>query len=119
MIVGIGVDLVEKKRVCRAYENESFRKKYFTDKEQEEIAELPHRAASDFAVKEAVVKAFGTGFGKIMPIQVEVLRKHSGMPYVMLYGMAEETGNMLGIHTIHVSVSDTDALVIAYVVCEG
>lgn len=119
MIVGIGVDMVEKERVRRAYEKDSFRRKYYTAGEQAEIVEHPHKAASDFAVKEALVKAVGTGFGKIMPIQIEVLREKSGRPYVVLYDRAKEVQQELGITRIHVSISDTDILTTAYVVCEG
>lgn len=119
MIVGIGVDIIEKERVHKAYEKDSFRRKYYTAGEQAEIADHPHKAASDFAVKEAVVKAVGTGFGKIMPGQIEVLREESGRPYVVLYGRAKEMQEELGITQIHVSISDTDTLATAFVVCEG
>lgn len=119
MIIGIGVDIVEKERVQRAYEKDSFRRKYYTAREQAEIAEHPHKAASNFAVKEALVKAVGTGFGKVMPGQIEVLREESGRPYVTLHDRAKMVQQELGITRIHVSISDTDTLTTAYVVCEG
>lgn len=119
MIIGIGVDIVEKERVQKAYEKDSFRRKYYTAGEQAEIGEHPHKAASDFAVKEALVKAVGTGFGKIMPAQIEVLREKSGRPYVTLHDKAKALQQELGITRIHVSISDTDTLTTAYVVCEG
>ncbi len=119
MIIGIGVDIIEKERVKRAYEKDSFRRKYYTAAEQAEIAEHPHKAASDFAVKEALVKAVGTGFGKIMPGQIEVLREESGRPYVTLHEQARVVQQELGITQVHVSISDTDTFTVAYVVCEG
>lgn len=118
MIVGVGVDIIEKDRVLKAYGKESFKVRYYTKAEQAEIAVSNHKAASDFAVKEAVAKAFGTGFSKIMPEQIEVLRKDSGKPYVNLYGAAKELADELGVVNIHVSISDTDTLVNAYVICE-
>ena len=89
MIFGIGTDLIEIARVERAWEKESFRNRVFTEQEKQLIAERSQRAAGNFAVKEAVVKAFGTGFGKIAPGEIEVLREVSGKPYVVLYGEAE------------------------------
>ena len=45
-----------------AYSKESFRKRHFTEEEQQLIARKEARAATTFAAKEAVVKAMGTGF---------------------------------------------------------
>ena len=69
-------------------------------------------------MKEAVVKAFGTGFGKISPIEIEVLREASGKPYVRLYGEAERFQTANAILTIHVSISNTKEYATAYVVAE-
>lgn len=118
MIYGIGTDLVEVARVKKAYERESFRKKIYTEQEQKMIAENAQRAAGNFAVKESVVKAFGTGFGKISAIDIEVLRETSGKPYVILHGPAEEQAQREHILQIHVSISNTKEHAIGYVVME-
>ena len=55
------------------------------------------RGASDFAGKEAVVKAFGTGFAGIDACEVEILRRESGAPYVTLYGAARKKAEEMGI----------------------
>ena len=88
MIVGIGTDIVEISRVAKACGRSSFWNRVYTVREQELIGENMSRAAGNFAVKEAIVKAFGTGFGKIQPIQVEVLRDVTGKPYANLHGAA-------------------------------
>lgn len=118
MIYGIGTDLIEVERIKKAYEKESFRKKVYTGQEQLMIADNAQRAAGNFAVKESVVKAFGTGFGKITALDVEVLREASGKPYVVLHGPAKELKEKENIQNIHVSISNTKEHAIGYVVME-
>ena len=118
MIYGIGTDLIEVGRIQRAYEKESFRNKLYTEREQQMIAGHAQRAAGNFAVKESVVKAFGTGFGTISPIDIEVLREDSGKPYVVLHGPAKELLEAEHILRIHVSISNTKEHAIGYVVME-
>ena len=60
MILGIGVDSIEISRVVKAMEKEHFVHRIFTEKERAEMEHAKRRGASDFAGKEAVVKAFGT-----------------------------------------------------------
>jgi holo-[acyl-carrier protein] synthase len=118
MITGIGIDLIEVDRVTKACEKESFRKRYFTDKEIELIENDVKKAADNFAVKEAVAKVFGTGFQTFFPIDIEVLRTTEGKPYVNLYGKAEELAEKLGITVIHVSISNTKEYTTAFAVGE-
>ena len=118
MIYGIGTDFIEVERVKKAYEKESFRKKIYTEQEQQLIAENAQRAAGNFAIKESVVKAFGTGFGKISAIDIEVLREPSGKPYVVLSGAAKEQAEAEHILQIHVSISNTKEYAVGYVVME-
>ena len=118
MIFGVGTDLIETERVKKACERESFLKRTFTEKERELFAGHPQKAAGNFAVKEAVVKAFGTGFGKISPMDIEVLREESGRPYVILYGPAKAFQTEHKITGIHISISNTKEYATAYVVME-
>lgn len=118
MIYGIGTDLIEVERIKKAYEKQSFRKKIYTEQEQQLIAENAQRAAGNFAIKESVVKAFGTGFGKISPIDIEVLRESSGKPYAVLHGPAKEYAEAEHILQIHVSISNTKEHAVGYVVME-
>ena len=118
MIFGIGTDLIEVERVGTSYKKEAFRNKIYTEQEQNLIDGRAQKAAGNFAVKEAVVKAFGTGFGKITPIEIEVLREKSGKPYVILYGEAKKMQQEVQVTNIHVSISNTKEYAIAYVVIE-
>lgn len=125
MIYGIGTDIVEIDRVERALQkSERFVTKYFTEKERELFAERAGRRAQcvamNFAGKEAVAKALGTGFGQDVRIaQIEILRENSGAPYVVLYGETMKYARSCGVERIHISLSDTSLLAIAYVVAEG
>ncbi len=118
MIYGIGTDLVEVNRVLKACEKQVFLDSIFTILEKELILKDKRKAPDNFAVKEAVVKMFGTGFRKIRPKHIEVLRDELGKPYVNLYDAALEYASHAGISKIHVSISNTNELASAYVVGE-
>lgn len=118
MIIGIGVDLIEVERVIKACKKEGFLNKYFTNSEISLINHDLNKSADNFAVKEAVSKMFGTGFGEVTPIDIEVLRNEEGKPYVNLYGKANDLAIKQGITHIHVSISNTKKLANAFVVGE-
>ena len=106
MILGVGTDLVEIDRMRKACEKEYFVSRTF-------------KLAGSFAVKEAVAKVFGTGFRTFMPGDIEVLRDELGKPYVRLYGGALEQFEKMGMEQIHVSISNTNGLAMAFAVGEG
>lgn len=118
MIAGVGTDIVEISRVAKACGRSSFWDRVYTVKEQELIGENMSRAAGNFAVKEAIVKVFGTGFGKIQPIQIEVLRDAAGKPYANLYGAAKQQAEAMGIESIFVSISNEKEYALAFAVAE-
>lgn len=114
MIAGVGTDLVEIDRVLKAIARDSFLQMCFTKREQEE-AIRPVMLADDFAVKEAVAKALGTGFAGFTPLDIEVLRDEKGKPYVELGGKAKELAQG---GTVHVSITNTAQLSSAFAVLE-
>ncbi|MDE7300029.1 MAG: holo-ACP synthase [Lachnospiraceae bacterium] len=118
MIVGIGTDIVEIGRIERAYSCAGFAQRVYTEREQELIGGRASRAAGNFAVKEAVVKAFGTGFRGIDPVEIEVLRDEAGKPYIVLRGAALARSGELGIRQLHVSISNERQYAIAFVTAE-
>ena len=119
MIIGIGTDLIEKERVKKACEKDAFLSFVFTEAEIEIIKEKMDSAAGNWAVKEAVVKAMGTGFFGMKIKEIEVLRDELGKPYVKLYGKALEKQKELGIERFFVSISDTKEYASAVAVAEG
>ncbi len=118
MIAGVGTDIIKIERVLLAYGRKAFRDRVYTEKEQMLIGERKTRAADNWAMKEAVVKALGTGFGRIAPSEVELLRDAAGKPLCALHGVAEQCADELGIGYIHVSVSNEKEYAVAFAVCE-
>lgn len=119
MILGIGIDLIEIERIKKACSKEAFLIRYFTLGERRLIEGRAERAAGNFAVKEAVVKVFGTGFRGIEPKEIEVLRNKAGAPFIKLYGGAEKKARAIGIEKLHVSITNTAVYAAAYVIGEG
>ncbi len=119
MIIGIGIDLVEIKRIEKACSKEHFVNRCFTKMEQELFHNNMRQAAGNYAVKEAVSKMFGTGVRGFSMDEIEVLRDELGKPTVSLYGKALELAKQLTITDIHVSISNTGDLVTAIVVGEN
>ncbi len=118
MIIGIGTDLIEVKRIKKACERKAFLVRCFTEKERFFINEDPHKAADNFAVKEAVSKVMGTGFAGFHPSEIEVLRHDNGRPYINLYGKAHDKAKKLGIRTFHISITNTVDHSMAFVIGE-
>lgn len=118
MIFGIGTDLIETERVRRACRRQSFLTRCFTEEERRQAAHRKERLAGDFAVKEAVAKAFHTGFSGMKPSEIACLRDETGAPYVVLSGNAEALRKRFGISRIHVSITNTGAYAAAFAVLE-
>ena len=72
----------------------------------------------NFAVREAVSKDLGTGFGKLLPIDLEELRNELGKPYVNLYGGAAKRAFELNVGIIHVTITNTKEYAQAFAVAE-
>lgn len=119
MIIGIGIDLIEVERVEKACEKEHFLTRCFTEREIDLIREDKRKASDNFAVKEAISKAFGTGIHGFELNEMEVLRDELGCPYAILYGNALKIAKERGITKIHVSITNTKIYSNAFVVAEG
>lgn len=124
MIIGVGIDLVEVDRIERAYTKFGGR---FLDRVllQEEASYcVSHRKpaafiAGRFAIKEAVSKAFGTGIGASLGWHdIEVRRKESGEPYVILHGKGQELLIARKANVLHISLSHTDTNAMAVAILE-
>lgn len=119
MIIGVGTDLIEIDRIRKACEKEAFLMRVYTETERRQAGGRASRLAGDFAVKEAVSKVFGTGFRGFYLNDIEVIRDDNGRPYVELYGEAKKLSESLKINRIHVSITNTGSLAMAYAVGEG
>jgi holo-[acyl-carrier protein] synthase len=94
MIIGIGNDVIDIRRIEQAIERygERFLNRIFTDVERARSDGKPGRAASyakRFAAKEACAKALGTGIAKgVYWKDIGVVNQDSGRPTMLLTGGA-------------------------------
>ena len=96
MIIGVGSDLCDIRRIAAALERfgERFSARIFTDIERARSEGKPDRAASyakRFAAKEACAKALGTGMRRgVFWKDMGVVNARSGAPTLALSGGAAE-----------------------------
>lgn len=118
MIAGIGTDIIDIRRIKKAIEKPHFLQRIYTEEEILQTKGRIESLAGNFAVKEAVAKALGTGFYGFWPKDIEVLRGKSGAPYIKLYGNALNKMKEEKITHFFVSISHEKEYAIAYVIAE-
>jgi holo-[acyl-carrier protein] synthase len=112
-ILGIGMDVVETRRIAESMERfgDRFLRRVFLDGEVAYARgmKFPHlHLAARFAAKEAISKAFGTGIGKEIGWRdMEIVREPSGQPRVALHGRALTYAQARGVVEVHISLSHT------------
>ena len=121
MIVGLGVDFVKIRRFELLIEkwHDRLINRVFTSEENiycSKHKNSPQHYAATFAVKEAIIKAYGKGDIKLK--EIEILRHHTGKPFVCLYGDAKEKIGLLGVDNIHISISHDGDYSIAVAILE-
>jgi holo-[acyl-carrier protein] synthase len=123
-IYGIGVDIVEVARMEEKISNDNFAKKLLTSSEYnvyisiETITERARFASKCWAVKEAFVKALGTGFtGDFQWGDIAYMSPGNQRPSILLSERAHYNSLMKN-KTLHLSVSDEKMNVIAFVTIE-
>ena len=125
MILGVGIDIIEVPRIEASYQKfgERFLQRILRPDEISYCLSHKHAGphlAARFAAKEAVSKAFGTGIGSQLGWQdMEVKRKDSGEPYVVLYGAGLELFRKRGAKAILISLSHTANHATAVAILEG
>jgi holo-[acyl-carrier protein] synthase len=125
MIVGLGIDVAEVKRIGAVIESqkERFLRRVYTQDEVaycEQFRKRYERYAGRFAVKEAAMKALGTGWSRgVRWVDVEVVRHRGGRPMLALKGKAKIIADALGVKNIVVSITHTAEQAIAQVIFEG
>ena len=129
MIIGIGSDLSDIRRIEKALERfgDRFVRRVFTEIEQRRSEAKPDRASSyakRFAAKEACAKALGTGFKRgVYMADMGVVNQRSGKPTMALTGGAASRlaalvpPGMEGI--VHVSLTDDHPYAQAFVIIEA
>jgi holo-[acyl-carrier protein] synthase len=125
LILGSGIDIIEVQRVEAACEKfgDRFLRRILRPSELAYC--LSHKSpgpflAARFAGKEAISKAFGTGIGRQLGWQdMEICRKDSGEPYVVLHGKGQTLLRERGGRIVHLSLSHTAKLATAIAILES
>lgn len=129
MIIGIGSDITDIRRVQRSLDRfaDRFALRCFTETERRRSERKPDRAASyakRFSAKEACAKALGTGMrGAVYWRDMGVVNLPSGQPTLALTGGAAERLKAItppGHEArIHLSLTDDAPYALAFVVIEA
>ncbi len=125
MIIGLGVDITEVHRIRAVIEKrgQAFLRRIYTPKEIaycERFKNKFERYAGRFAVKEAAMKALGTGWQHgVRWVDLEVVRERSGKPTLSIVGEAGKIAERLGVKHIAVSITHTADQALAQVIFES
>lgn len=126
MILGLGIDLVEVARVESLVARYPARAaaRLFTEGEWTYASTKARPAlhlAARFAAKEAAFKALaGTDDARAIGWrEIEVVRAADGAPALRLHGRAEARARVLGVRTIHLSLTHTADTAAAVVILES
>jgi holo-[acyl-carrier protein] synthase len=124
-IIGIGTDIIECSRIGRmlSQHGDRFTNHVYTDEEVRycsgrKVAE--QHFAGRWAAKEAVLKAFGTGWiAGISWRDVEIVILPGGKPTIQLHRGAAKKADELGIDEVFISVSHCKSHATATAVAVG
>lgn len=125
MIYGIGIDIVEPRRVARLVEKygERFARRVLTPLECSAYAKTVQPVlflANRYAAKEAFSKAMGTGFRYPVTLQcISVMQNAAGKPSLAFHPSLERLVRSRGIVKHHLTISDEANLACACVVLEA
>ena len=108
-VFDIGIDIIEIERIKQAInKNPRFLNKMFTDNEIEYFKLNGFRyesIAGNFAAKEAISKALGTGIRDFKFKDIEILRNELGKPIVKTYNNLNSICIKYNVTDIKVSIS--------------
>lgn len=108
-ILDIGIDIIEIERIKNAVsKNIKFLERNFTTAEIEYFKSKnlrPETIAGNFAAKEAISKAIGTGIRGFDLKDIEVLRDELGKPIVKTYNNLEKICIDYNVEEVKVSIS--------------
>ena len=115
-----GVDIIEipRVRLVLARYGQRFLERIFTEGEIGYCRGRAPNLAARFAAKEATMKALGTGVRGVGWKDIEVARRESGAPHILLHGRAEKRAQRLGVEEISLSLSHSQEYAVAFVVAE-
>lgn len=123
MIFGIGIDIIEVPRVEKLTQKaDKFVKKIFTQTEIDYCRKFKNGSqnfAGRFAVKEAFLKAMGTGWSNGLKFnEIETVNDQLGKPEILLYGRTKEYFSEHNLKFSYVSIAHLKDYATAVVVIE-
>ena len=125
MIKGIGIDLVENIRIKLMFNKygDKFARKILSDLEMVDFLNSNSQAnflSKNFASKEALSKAFGTGLYRegVYPSAITITHSDSGKPMFMMNALMEKLLKKASAKKAFLSISDTAQHSIAMVIME-
>ena len=126
MILGIGVDILDRTRLCEAFlqPGDPFVDATYAPEEQVQAAQRDDRIgylAGRFAAKEAICKCLGLGLAqkRVLLREICVLSNEDGAPFVSLTGELKDFAESRGIRTVLLSLSYDGNLVTAFALAQG
>lgn len=125
VVIGLGIDLVHIERLERVLDRHPRRalERFFTEDERDACLDRarPHEClAARLAVKEAFLKAIGTGLRDGLSwTEMDVWAGPRGRPTLRVSGRAGERLAELGVTRTHVSISHDAGVAVAVVILEG
>ena len=116
MVLGLGVDIVENKRF--ESKSEKLLNRLFTSYEVSIAPSVRKEEyfASRFASKEAFVKALGTGFTSLSPLDIEIREDEKGKPFIAINDKLMQLTNG---SSVFLSISHEKDYSVAVVVLDG
>lgn len=124
MIISIGIDIIEVRRVREVLRRTPrFTERVYTARERAYCDSrgvvAPQHYAARFAAKEATLKALQTGWTNGIAWQdIEVAALESGAPVLILRGRVQELYRQMQATAAHLSISHTTEHAIAQVILE-
>ena len=122
MIIGLGSDMVDVRRIARSIERygERFLGRIYTPAERakaENRANKIETYAKRFAAKEACSKALGTGFANGMWLRdAGVVHDPRGKPEIIFSPRGEQVCQSFGVSGGHITLSDEAGLIVAFAI---
>ena len=122
MIAGIGIDLVNIRRMEKWLLNEKLLDRYFHPDEIAVVLSSGKSAAQSlaarFAAKEAFGKALGTGLSGFMLKDIMIANNEDGRPQMRAFDSAKTALEKYGADRIHISLTHEGDNALAMVVLE-
>jgi len=125
VIKGIGIDIVEISRIKFLYDKYGIRfaKKILSTIEMDEFSKTQspeNYLSKNFASKEALSKALGTGLYRngVYPSKITVTHAETGKPFFLINGRLEKLLKNMSSTKLFLSISDSNQHSVAMVVME-